>query len=49
MTDEHVLLHKWLVRISIYLLQGLINPEKDFNKITGYLKLSINVVHESDK
>ncbi|CAD8085861.1 unnamed protein product [Paramecium sonneborni] len=40
MTDNHVLLHKWL---------GLINPEKDFNKITGYLKISINIVHDADK
>ena len=38
--DYHCLKHKWL---------GLINPEIDFNKITGFLKFSINIVGEGDK
>lgn len=40
MMDNHVLSHKWL---------GLINPEKDFNKITGYVKVSVNIVGEEEK
>lgn len=40
MMDDHVLKHKWL---------GLINPEVDFNKLTGYIKVSINLVGEGDR
>lgn len=32
--------HKWL---------GLVNPQRDFNRITGFLKVSINIVGEGDK
>jgi hypothetical protein len=38
--ENHVLMHKWL---------GLINAAKDFNSITGYLKVSINIVGTGDK
>ena len=38
--ENHALLHKWV---------GLINPQKDFNKITGFVKMSINIVGEGDK
>ncbi|KAM3144321.1 hypothetical protein pb186bvf_003485 [Paramecium bursaria] len=38
--ENHALLHKWV---------GLINPQKDFNQITGFIKISINIVGEGDK
>lgn len=38
--DNHLLSHKWL---------GLINPEIDFNKMTGFLKLSVNIIGEGEK
>ena len=37
------------MRCDKYFKKGLVNPEKDFNQITGFLKVSINIVAEGDR
>lgn len=40
-TPEHALIHRWIL---------LSNPhDSDFEKVHGYLKIGVSVLHESDK
>jgi len=39
-SENHTYLNKWI---------AISNPEEDYNKITGYLLISVQVLHENDE